>query len=49
MVTVFGELLELLLLLLLLLEQDKNRMENSKNIVATMAILFFIFNALSDE
>jgi len=44
MVTVLGEVLELVLLLLL--EHDRNTSENSKNILATVSILCFIFGTL---
>jgi len=48
-VTVFGELLEVLLLLLLLLEHDRYMMETSKNTLAALESLFFIFGILNYE
>ena len=48
MVTVFAELLELLLVLLLF-EHDKDMIENSKNALPAVTILFFIFGILSYE
>ena len=46
MVTVFGELLDILLLLLLL-EHDRNITKDSKTILIIAVILFFIFGILS--
>ena len=45
MVTVFGELLDILLLLLL--EHDKNMTKDSKTMLIIVVILFFIFGILS--